>query len=280
MTVTLWSQFASGIVLLVLLAAIGGPPPAEAVLWGVPAGVCGGLALLMFYRALAIGAMSVVAPIAASVGTLVPIVVALVRGEVPSGIALFGVAITLIGVTLVSLPSGKLPHPTGTHRAVIGMALLAAVGFGLFFVFIDAGASTAGDSSPLWVAGGSRAASVVTLTALTLLTGTRSAFRWPGWRGVAALGAIGLLDTTANVLFALGSTVGNLAVVAVLASLYPAGTVLLARLVLKERMDPRNGAGSRCRPRCRSAHASVRRSANESHRHALKNLCERWYNVS
>ena len=126
------------------------------------------------------------------------------------------------------------------------MALGSAVGFGLFYVFVDAGtASMAGTSgsrgAPLWVIAGARASSLVMLSAIALV-GRRSALRWPG-RRIGPVALVGVGDTGANLLFAYAATTGSLAVVGVLGSLYPVATVVLARWLLGERLSGGQNAG-------------------------------------
>ena len=138
-------------------------------------------------------------------------------------------------------PSG--PPPTGgagRPGRVLGMALGAALGFGLFYVFVDAG--TGGSpAATLWVIAGARASSLVLLSTIAVVGG-RSALRWPG-RRIGPVALVGIGDTAANLLFALASTTGNLAVVGVLGSLYPVATVVLARWLLGERLSRGQNAG-------------------------------------
>ena len=132
------------------------------------------------------------------------------------------------------------------------MALGSALGFGLFYVFVDAGAaSTAGTAaaagtagshgSPLWVIAGARMSSLAILSMIALVS-RRSALRWPG-RRLGAVALVGIGDTGANLLFAYAATTGNLAVVGVLGSLYPVATVVLARWLLRERLSGGQNVG-------------------------------------
>ncbi len=129
------------------------------------------------------------------------------------------------------------------------MALGAALGFGLFYVFVDAGTTAAGGvagtagsrSSPLWVIAGATASSLLMLSMIALVQ-NRSPLRWPG-RRIGPVALIGVADTGANLLFAYAATTGNLAVVGVLGSLYPVATVVLARWLLGERLSGGQNAG-------------------------------------
>ena len=270
LTVAFWSQLAGALGLAVALAVQGAGPagsgfgsslgpgaalglwPAVAwavewgVAWGLAAGVGSGCALVLFYRALAEGTMSVVAPISAC-GAVVPVAAAVLTGNQPGALAALGILAAITGVVLVSRPR---PHPpsTGTpvrSGRVVAMALGSALGFGLFYVFVDAGTAAAGtsgsQSSPLWVIAGARMSSLAILSTIALFS-RRSALRWPG-RRIGAVALVGIGDTGANLLFAYAATTGNLAVVGVLGSLYPVATVILARWLLGERLSGGQNAG-------------------------------------
>jgi drug/metabolite transporter (DMT)-like permease len=237
LVVVFWSQLAGGVSVWLLLLGLGQRPEWTSVVWGMGAGLFGGSALLCFYRGLAVGAMSIVAPIAAS-GAVVPVVVALLRGELPTAPVLLGVLVAIVGIVLVSLPSGSTLHPSGRPGLVLLLALGAALGFGMFFVVVDQGVAEGG--APLWVVAGTRLGSLPMLALLIVLS--QRPFHWPG-RRLIGLVPVGLLDTTANACFAFATTLGNLGVVSVLSSLYPVATVLLARLVLAERLARTQSAG-------------------------------------
>jgi drug/metabolite transporter (DMT)-like permease len=238
LAVALWSQLAGGIVLALVLAIMGEPLVLESVVWGMAGGFFGGTALLLFYRGLAVGLMSIVAPVSAC-GALVPVAFTLAAGEVPSTLAVAGIAAAICGIVLVSLHPGPTPPGTSHARTALLLALGAALGFGFFFVFLDRGSAVSG-ASPLWVVGGARIGSLLMLLALAAAR-PRSA-PWPG-RRIGAVSAIGIGDTTANALFAYASTQGNLGIVAVLGSLYPVATVLLGRIILGERLTVIQHAG-------------------------------------
>lgn len=236
LAVTLWSQMVGGLTLLIGLL-LTGPVITSGAAWGVAAGLCGGMALVMFYRALAIGTMSVVAPVSAC-GAVVPVFVGLAQGERLGLLTGGGIVVALVGVVLVSLQSSG-PQAAGNQRQAFLYALGAALGFGLFFVLIDRAASTPG-ASALWVNVWARAGSVPLLFTLQLAT-TRS-LGWPG-RRLPMVGLVGILDMSANVLFALAAQSGELGVVSVLSSLYPVTTVLLSWLILSERLTRVQYAG-------------------------------------
>jgi uncharacterized membrane protein len=239
LTVAFWSQAAGALALLVALAIDGTRPTATGIAWGLAAGVGSGCALVLFYRGLAEGTMSVVAPISAC-GAVVPVAAALLAGDHPGAVAGLGVLAAISGVVLVSRTQPVPRAERERSGRVLVMALGAALGFGLFYVFVDAG--TAGSrGQPLWVIAGARASSLVILSTIALIS-RGSALRWPG-RRIGPVALVGIGDTGANLLFAYAATTGNLAVVGVLGSLYPVATVILARWLLGERLSGGQSAG-------------------------------------
>jgi drug/metabolite transporter (DMT)-like permease len=181
--------------------------------------------------------MSVIAPISATAAA-VPLAVGLARGERPSALQAAGVALALVGVALASREPVEEALGGSRLAAGFGFAVLAAIGFGFFFVAVDAASD--GGAGVLWVTLVLRSASsgIVLLAALAVRP------RLPGEpRTLAALVAVGGLDMCANAFFAAASTRGLVSVVSVLASLYPVVVVLLARTVLKERIARAQQAG-------------------------------------
>ena len=255
LTVAFWSQLAGALGLAVALGIeVAGPAGSgfgssldPGVAWGLAAGVGSGCALVLFYRGLAEGTMSVVAPISAC-GAVVPVAAAVLTGDQPGALAALGILAAITGVVLVSRPRPDPPStgtPVRSGRRVVAMALGSALGFGLFYVFVDAGTAAAGtsgsQSSPLWVIAGARTSSLAILSTIALFS-RRPALRWPG-RRIGAVTLVGIGDTGANLLFAYAATSGNLAVVGVLGSLYPVATVILARWLLGERLSGGQNAG-------------------------------------
>lgn len=232
--VALWSQLCGGALLLAITLLSGQPLPPAGLAWGTLAGLCGGLSVVLFYRALSIGLMSIVAPISAS-GVLVPVLFALATGGAPGPLVTLGLLTTVAGILLVSLQpeSSGQPVPAPQLRQATMLALGTAFGFGLYYILFDRGVAVS-HASPLWVSLGTRAGSISMLLALTVTR--RRSIGWPGEQ-LGAVAAIGVLDTAASVLFAYAATHGNLSVVAVLSSLYPVATVALGRIVLAERLQ-------------------------------------------
>jgi uncharacterized membrane protein len=231
--VTVLSQAAGFVVLLVVLAARGSLAGGSFAI-GLAAGVGGGIGLASFYRALSLGTMSIVSPVAAC-GAVVPFGIALATGERPSGFAVAGAVAALTGAVLASLEERRSEAP-GRARA-IGLAAVAAVALGLFVYFLGLG-SRDGDALSTLV--GARVGSLSLLVAGALVL--RAPLVVPR-RALAAVAAVGVADVTANALFALASTRGLLAIVSILGSLYPVVTVLLAHLLLGERLTRVQRAG-------------------------------------
>jgi drug/metabolite transporter (DMT)-like permease len=225
---------------LIVVAVLAGAPTehdAASTAWAAGVGGLGLLGLLAFYRALAIGTMSIVAPISAT-GVAIPVLVGLASGERPGALQVAGIALACAGVVLAARepPSGD-EAARRAGRASIGLALIAAVGFGTFLAGIDRAEETA---DVAWVLLAARTADVVLLVLAALV------LRPPIPTARAALvpiAAIGVFDLLANLLFVLAAGRGLLSVVGVLGSLYPAITVVLARLVLHERLSRAQNAG-------------------------------------
>jgi drug/metabolite transporter (DMT)-like permease len=225
--VMLTSQLAGLLGLLVIVAIVSGAPPAAVkLLPAVGAGVGGIIALTAFYRALAIGTMSIVAPISAT-GVIVPVVVGIAGGERPAALQLGGIAAAVIGVVLASREEDAGARSPG--RTSVLLALVAAAGFGSFFVGLRPSARV----NLAWALVAARGTSVA-LLALAAAVRRPAMVRKPG--ALAVLSAVGLLDLSANGLYALATRHGLLSVVAVGASLYPLATVVLARVLLGERV--------------------------------------------
>jgi drug/metabolite transporter (DMT)-like permease len=225
------SQAAGLAGLVVLVAARGEGPPPVGDLWpAAAAGAAGAAALGAFYHGLAIGTMSIVAPISAT-GAAIPVAVGLAGGDRPSALQSAGVAVAVVGVVLASREIDESGARPERARRSVALALVAAVGFGSFFV----GMNRAADADVFWALLVARSTSV--LLAGAAVAALRPAFAVPRGR-LPALALVGALDVSANALYAWASTEGLLSLVAVLGSLYPVVTVVLARAVLREQVRP------------------------------------------
>jgi drug/metabolite transporter (DMT)-like permease len=214
---------ASGLLLMLVLAtAIHAQTPSEpSILWAIAGGVSGGGALALFYRALASGRMGLTAPVAAVLGAAVPTIFAMAAEGMPGTVHIAGFIIAAAGIWLIS----RSEDGSGTDG--IGLAAISGIGFAGFYLCI----SQARDGSALWLAVWSRIGAIAVTGTIVLLQRnfrdiTRAAARW----GVLA----GCLDVSGTALFVRASQTGRLDSAVVLTSLYPAITVLLARLILHE----------------------------------------------
>jgi drug/metabolite transporter (DMT)-like permease len=232
------------VVAAVLLLLSSEPMPTnEALLWGAAAGVLGTFGLGSFYLALSRGTMGLVAPATALLAAAWPAAWSLLRGDSVNTLALLGMLVALVAIVLISLPDRRLGTPTmptyhGSRRQEWLLILGAAIGFGGFFLLIDASHGAGGAVWwPLLMVKLSGVLAVVLAVAVLVPAG-----RFPGIRlGVAVLwmGCIaGIGDLGGNLFFVLASDEGELAVVIVLTSLYPVVTAILARIFLHERLSP------------------------------------------
>jgi len=226
LTVTVLSQ-AAGFVALIVAVSVHGSVDGKSLALGLLAGVGGGAGLAAFYRALSLGTMSVVSPIAAC-GAVVPFAVSLATGERPSSIALAGAAAALAGAVLASVEERRSASRERGHAVLL--AVVAAVALGLFVYFLGLGSREGDALSALF---GARIGSLGLLLAAALAA--RAPLRVPR-SSLVAVAAVGLADVSANALFAFASGHGLLAIVSVLGSLYPIVTVVLAHALLGERL--------------------------------------------
>ncbi|MGY1796139.1 EamA family transporter [Geodermatophilus sp. SYSU D00525] len=230
------SQAAGLVAVVLLLPWLGGSPTPADLGWGAAAGVAGGAGLLLFYRSLATGVMSVVAPVTAVAAAALPVVGGLLLGERIGVLAALGILLALVAVVLVAAEGGLASLRTARLGSV-APALTAGAGFGLFFVLLDRTGEDSG-LSPLLSA---RVVSVLLIGGLALASG-RSLL--VSRRVLPVVVLAGVADMTANALFLVATQVGEqLAVTGVLASLYPASTVVLAQVVLRERLAGAQRAG-------------------------------------
>src|SRR4051812_22563735 len=235
LAVVLVSQLSGVVVVLILLPLL----PEASVLrsdagWGAVAGLAGGFGVALLYRALAIGTMSVVAPTTAVCAVAIPVAFAIVLGERPSTMALAGMATALVAIVLVSqspAPSSASPQRPRSSEALL-LAIASGVAIGLFYLTLARTSRQAG----LWPLLAARGASSALFAVIALASGHR-ALRMPRSVLPMAIGC-GVLDMAANGLYLVATRGGALSVIVTLASLYPASTVLLARVILHERLGP------------------------------------------
>ena len=247
LSVVLLSQLFGAVLLVAIFPLFRGATlTVDALWWGALAGVAGAVGITLFYQGLAIGRMGAVAPITAVEAATIPVLFGLAIGERPTPIALAGVLLALLAVGLVSASAEPEPAvaavgPVAASRPLwlrsgVAHALGAGLAFGAFFILLD----RAGDSTGLWPLVGARISSVA-LIALAVAA-TRGWERPPPAGGRIILAA-GALDVAANTFYLLATREGLLSIVAVLTSMYPATTVVLARMTLGERFGRTQSIG-------------------------------------
>jgi drug/metabolite transporter (DMT)-like permease len=243
LAIVVLSQLAGLALLLVALPLL--PPSSPSRMdyaWGAVAGITGGAGVALLYRALAIGVMAVVAPTTAVCAVIIPVLVAVGSGERPGLTTVGGIVLAIVAIALVSQSEHPEPvqgHAAGSSMPAVTLALLSGVLIGSFFVALARTSAEAG----LWPLVVARAVSVALFAVMAVLTS--QSLRVPfGILGLVITG--GSLDMIANLLYMIATRSGPLSVVVTLASLYPASTVLLARVVLHERLSSRQLVGIVC----------------------------------
>jgi drug/metabolite transporter (DMT)-like permease len=241
LAVLMLAETASVIVALPAAAMSPGPARLAGLAWGIGAGLVGGLGLIIFYIGLAAGPMSVVAPVSGLVSTVLPVAVALAEGERPGCGVYAGALLCLVAIVLASSATGSNaadgtsaaapPGPPGPSRA-IGYGIASGTSFGLFFLLIR----NAGQSGELWPVAAGRIGelAVVLIAAAVLRRGLLP--RGAGGGLLLAAAGAGAIDVVANICYVAATRTGMFGLAVVLASLYPGITVLLARVVLGERL--------------------------------------------
>ena len=232
LTVLMLVETAGVIVALAAAAMWPGPASLAGLAWGVSAGLVGGLGLIVFYVGLAAGPMSVVAPVSGLVSTVLPVAVALAEGERPGAGVYAGALLCLVAIVLASSAGGTSEAgPSGWLGRAIAYGTASGVSFGLFFLLIR----NAGQSGAVWpVAAGRIGELAAVLAAAAVLR--PGLLRGVGGGVPLAAVAAGAIDVVANICYVAATRTGAFGLAVVLASLYPGVTVLLARVVLGERL--------------------------------------------
>jgi drug/metabolite transporter (DMT)-like permease len=243
--IVILSQFSGLILVALMLPFLPHSIPARPdLLWGAVAGLTGGIGVALLYRALAIGTMAVVAPTTAVCAVTIPVVASVLLGERPSPLATAGIVLGIVSIVLVSqqaaAESGRgAPVRSGRYPPGVGTALASGVAIGLFFLSL----AQAGSEAGMWPLLMARVVSVGLFAVAALVS--RRSMRMPS--SVAALAIVcGVMDMLANALYLLAAQRGPLSIVVTLSSLYPASTVLLARVVLGERLNQWQVSGVGC----------------------------------
>jgi drug/metabolite transporter (DMT)-like permease len=226
-----------GLVLLALPFLPASSPAPIDLAWGGAGGLAGGIGLALLYRGLAVGVMSVVAPVTAVCAVIIPVLVGVAMSERLAAIAVLGIALAVAAIVLIS----QTGHVGEGKRARAGLptAVVSGISIGVFLVCLE----RTGPAAGLWPLVAARIVSI----SLFVLAGIAAKQRLAPSRATLALvlGG-GALDMVANILYLLAVRQGSLGIVATLTSLYPASTILLARVVLHERLRPLQQAGVAC----------------------------------
>src|SRR5215472_14859441 len=225
-----------GLLSMLLMASLTGEPvpPRADLLWGVFAGVSGAFGIAALYKALAVGRMGVIAPVASVVTGIFPVLFSMRSEGLPDRVQMLGFALALLSIWLVARP-----NQLGNSQRGLGLAVFAGLMFGLFLV----GGKQSGHHAVFWPLVAARTASTaLVLIIVAVAPRDPRPLRPALWTMVFS----GLLDSAGNALFIAATRHGRLDVSAVLSSLYPASTVILARVLLKEKISPMQGAGIVC----------------------------------
>lgn len=239
----------AGLLLLILLFGESFPTWHDLFI-GALAGIAGAVGVLALYTGLAQGRMGVVAPLTAVITAIVPVLFGLFLEGLPQLHQLFGFVLALLAVWLISSDNGDAP--ARLRWADLRLPVVAGLGFGLFFIFID----QVSDNAILWPLVGARAASILLMALLVFWRGrgerpalslskrpVLSLSKRPSPSQVGWIALAGIFDAGGNAFFALSTSLGRLDVATIISSLYPATTVLLARFVLDERLSRRQWLG-------------------------------------
>lgn len=227
-----------GLLMMLALAVLAREhvPTWSSLLWGLAAGSVGGAGLACLYKALAVGKMGLTAPLSAVISALVPIVFSFSTAGLPRGVQLFGFGLAIVSIWLIATQGGSAGKSEG-----LSLAVAAGFGLGGFLLFIK----FAGTQAVFWPLVAARAASFVLMCGI--LIGAKASNPVQSWKpGPGTLRYVllaGILDSGANALYVAATQRGRLDVAAVLSSLYPASTVILARILLKERWSRIQTAG-------------------------------------
>lgn len=224
----------TGLIFMIALALLVREPLATSrgLIFGAAAGAIGGVGLACFYKSLAVGTMGINAPLSAVITAIVPVVFSFATEGLPNAVRIAGLVLAMISIWVIASPPGGLTH----EQRGVGLAVIAGIGFGGFLLLMK----MAGPGGVFWPLAAARAASFLLMLAIVLFT------RAKGESDVSTLRYMivaGILDSAANALYVLAAQRGRLDVAAALSSLYPASTVILARIVLKERLSRLQAVG-------------------------------------
>lgn len=249
MRVTALSAATGLVALLITTAFVGGTWSPSALVWGALSGVSGSLAIALLYASLAIGPMSILSPLTAVLGAVVPMVWGLLTGDRFAPVGYAALALALVAIVLV----GFVPEKGAVRASIRGLLLASGSGIliGAFLIFIHQAPNDSGVIPLVMNRAASSSIMFATIGILAWVRGRRSADDpsgaergRAGWvPGLPLALACGVVDAVGNALLLIGLRLGDLSVMSVLTAMYPAGTIILAAIVLKERIAPVQWAG-------------------------------------
>ncbi len=224
----------TGLIFMVALVLVAREPiaSARALAFGAAAGAVGGIGLAACYQSLAVGKMGINAPLSAVITAIVPVVFSFATEGLPSALRVAGLLLAFVSIWMIAAPRGSVGH----SQHGVGLAVVAGIGFGGFLLLMK----MAGPGGVFWPLAAARASSFLLMLLIVLFSGARG--RTSG-NTLLYMIVAGVLDSAANALYVAAAQRGRLDVAAVLSSLYPASTVILARLVLKERWSRLQAGG-------------------------------------
>jgi drug/metabolite transporter (DMT)-like permease len=218
-------------VLFFVIAVIGEPiPTLRTWIFAILAGVLGTMGLILLYHSMTLGLMSIAAPVSALLAAVLPVIVGIFREGLPEWLTFIGFGFALFAVWMISQGEGGVTDIVA-HLTDLKLPLLAGIGFGLYFVFMHEATNT---GATIWPMVASRGGGLILITTYMLFSRTSWKVEDPSAWPIIALN--GVLDISGNIFFILSSQIGRLDVAAVLSSLFPGATVMLARIFLKERL--------------------------------------------
>jgi drug/metabolite transporter (DMT)-like permease len=218
-------------VLFFVIMAFGETIPNRRVwFFAILAGVLGTMGLILLYHSMTLGLMSIAAPVSALLAAVLPVIVGIFREGLPKWITIIGFGFALFAVWMISQSEGGMKN-LASHLADLKLPLLAGIGFGSYFVFMHEATNT---GATVWPMVASRFGGLVAVTIYMFVT--RSAWKVENISAWPIIALNGILDISGNIFFILASQIGRLDVAAVLSSLFPGSTVLLAWIFLKERL--------------------------------------------
>jgi drug/metabolite transporter (DMT)-like permease len=221
-----------GIVFLFFILGVTSEPVPNLNVWllSMVAGAVGTFGLILLYRAMTIGLMSVAAPVSALLAATLPVFVGIFKEGVPNTSTIFGFGFALFAIWMISQSNGGVTDIL-THLADLKLPLLAGIGFGLYFILMHEATST---GATVWPMVASRSGGILLITTYMLIS--RVSWKVEDTSAWSLLTLNGTLDILGNIFFILAGQIGRLDVAAVLSSLFPGATVMLAWIFLKERL--------------------------------------------